>query len=62
MNEILKSKLLDNVSGIIKLWYIPISDASKQNKAYSWSIAELAIRQILKHHTSGRSKHRNKSK
>ena len=62
MNEILNSNLPDNVGGIIKLWYIPISDASMHNKTYSWSIAELAMRQILKHHTSGRSKHRNKSK
>ena len=62
MKEILKLTHLDNVGGIIKLWYIPISDASKHNKTDSWSIAELAMRQILKHHTSGRSKHINKSK
>jgi hypothetical protein len=62
MNEILKSNLLDKGGGNIKLWYIPISDASKHNKTDLWSIAELAMRQILKHHTSGRSKIRNKSK
>jgi hypothetical protein len=28
MNEILKTHLIDNVGGIIKLWYIPMSDVS----------------------------------
>jgi hypothetical protein len=52
MNEIVKNHILDKVGGIIKLWYIPISDASKNIKTYSWSIAELAMQQILKHYTS----------